>query len=201
MADEPYEHLGDDFWFDVEWHLLNMQERQRQYVEKQGGRQNVMPDDRYLTDFTLAWRNEPDNPPRWLIEETAAYHQQQKTTATSTTIGGGPTRVSATDASNVIQVWSSEGAITIQRADLPELIRVLQGLVAGPTNAGATGSSDISQRSAPRRYETRPNHPGWKSQAQINDEALERSIRLQQQKQDAIIRQQQLELQQRRNRW
>lgn len=145
-----YEAPEDDLFFGIRWHLFNELAKQQMRIEAIG-EHNLMDDDRFLTDFTLPWKGVPDvDLPQWVIDETVAFHQQQKVTATSTTIGGGPLRVTSTDTSNIIQIWSSEGAITVQRADLPELIQVLQGLVAGPIAPGATGTPDISQRSAPK---------------------------------------------------
>lgn len=192
-----YDAPEDDLFLQIRWHLFNVRELQRMRVEEIG-EHNLMADDRYLTDFSLPWKGAPDvDAPKWLIEEWHREREQQKATATSTTIGGGPTRVTSTDTSNIIQIWGSEGAITVQRGDLPELIQVLQGLVAGPIAPGASGSSDVSQRSAPPAHLSAVEKARW----QRNQDALDYAVKAERTRQDAIIRQQQVELQQRRNRW
>ncbi len=106
--------------------------------------------DRYLQDFTLAWRGSPDPEklPEWMMQEWR--EMQKKANAVSTTIGDGPTRVTDDPDSNIIQIWSSEGAITVQRRDVAALIAVLQRSISGPTVGGATGTPNAATlRSAP----------------------------------------------------
>ncbi len=190
-----YDNPEDDLWFQIRWHLFNQLAKQQMRIEELG-EQNIMPDaDKFLKDFSSAWRGVPDpDIPQWLRDETRAYQEQQKAQETTVTLGDGSVNVFYTDTSDRIRISTARGDAEFPRSLCAELGRLLQSLqrVALPSEAGTT--------SAPRQYETRPNNPGWKSQAQLNDEALERSIKIQREKQNAIIRQQQLEYQQ-RNRW
>jgi hypothetical protein len=130
--------------------------------------------DRFLTDFSRAWKGVPDvDPPRYWQEETAAYFAQQKQTATTISIGGGPTYISASEGADRLQIHGGTGYIAIEVDEIGEVIAALQQLrtLLKPASTPSSGMA-----SAPARYETRPNHPGWKSQAQKNIEEMERAL-------------------------
>lgn len=140
-----YDSLEDDFWFHVRWHLFNMRELQRMHAEELG-EHNIM-EDRFLQDFSLAWKGVPDyDPPQWLIEEAHAYREK----ATSTTVDfGNAVHVIYDDRSNRVGISTSRGFAEISRSQCAAIGQLLISL-ASAMPGGAMGSSDVSQRSAPK---------------------------------------------------
>ena len=109
-------------------------------------------DDRFLKDFSLIWKGIEDNS-KTPEEYARAFQKAQKQTSVSTTVGDGNLRVVDDSSSNVIQIWSTEGAITVQREDVSELIQVLSTVPSGPTNTDATGTPQIMSVRMPGQNE------------------------------------------------
>jgi hypothetical protein len=141
--------------------------------------------DRFLTDFSRAWTKQDldAEPPRYALDEAIAYFNQQKQTSTTVDIGEGDVHIVSSEGSDRIYIHTNRGIAELGRDDLPDIIRVLQGLVAGRTTGGALNAPQIASKPIPGQNElaareARPNHPGYKSQAEKNDESLKRALGL-----------------------
>lgn len=132
--------------------------------------------DRFLSDFSKAWSKQDldAEPPRYVLDEAAAYERQQK--ASSTTVDFGyAVHVVYDDQSDRVGISTPRGFAEIQRSQCAEIGRLLMSLAAPEVvNPGWAGGAD-TLRSAPA-YEQRPNAPGWKSQHEKNIEAMERAL-------------------------
>lgn len=139
-----YDAPEDDLEFQVRWYLFNQLELQRLRVEELG-EHNIM-DDRFLQDFSLAWKGTRDvDPPQWLVDEARAYREK----ATSTTVDfGNAVHVIYEDRSNRVGISTSRGFAEISRSQCAAIGQLLLSLSSAMPD-GAALSSDVSQRSAP----------------------------------------------------
>jgi hypothetical protein len=156
-------------------------------VESMGD--DFIMDDKFLTDFSKAWgyvETNKDNPadngvrdfiPQSVVDDYRRYAQQQKQQATTVTIGNGPLYISASEGSSRLQMHGGTGYIPIDEDEIDEVIAALQSLrtLLKPAAAPTSSAHNSGPKSA-RVYEQRPNHPGWKSQAQKNDEAMKKAL-------------------------
>jgi hypothetical protein len=137
-------------------------------------------DDRFLRDFKLAWKNDsdPERVPEAYAREWLKV--QQKATTTIVDIGEGDVHIQSTDTSERIYIHTNRGTAEIGRDDLPEIIRVLQGLVAGRTSGGALNAQEVASAApsqnqlAAREYAT--NRPSFVSRHEKNEKALRKAL-------------------------